>query len=109
MKKKICTVIIVFLYLVLLYLNTTPDYEMAGDIVTLSDTGKEVELSIIIHKFWKTNEYVEKIAREHAKINGIPDSLTVNVYLSRYCLRKGYKYRTFQVTFTGSPPKKQLL
>ncbi|MBU3876205.1 hypothetical protein HGO97_010310 [Faecalicatena sp. AGMB00832] len=109
MKKKIYAAIIVFLCMILLYLFTTPDYEMAGDICTLSDTGKEVELNVIVHKFWRTNELVEKIAREHARINGIPDSLVVNVYVSRFCLRRGYKFRTIQVTFTTAPSQKQLL
>lgn len=99
MKKKIYTVIIVFLCVTLLYSFAMPDYEMAGDWCILSDTGKEVELTVIIHKFWKIDECVEKIAREHAKINGIPDSLTINVYLCRYCMKKGHPSRTFQVNF----------
>ncbi len=102
MKKKIYAVTAVILCLVLLYIFTVPDYEMAGDWSVLTDTGKEVELTVIVHKFWKIDECVEEIAREHARINGIPDSLLVHVYLSRCCLKKGYKLRTIQVTFTGT-------
>ena len=90
-------------------MKLTPDYIIVSDRSTLSDTGKDVELNVVEYKVWLTDYAAREIAVEHARINGVPDSLVINMYHSRMCLKNGHKYKTIEVHYTGSESRQKQL
>lgn len=108
MKKIYCITMTVILCFFLIY-RLSPDYVIADDWSTYSEAGKEVELNVIDYRYWKMDEHVLEIAKEHARVNGTPASLMINMYYSHICLEKGEKFDTVEVHFTGTDPQMQLL
>lgn len=108
MKKRGCIIILAGICLIII-MKLTPDYVIVSNWSTLSDAGKEVEINVIEYKIWMTEDAAREIAEEHARINGIPDSLVINMYHSRLCLRNGHKYKIIEVHYTDSEPQDQQL
>lgn len=100
MKRKLGIAIAALtLTIAVIYIHI-PDYQVVHDRNILTDQSREVELDVIIYKFWTAQSMAEEIATKHAQINGTPNSMVLKVYLSRYCLRKGYgPYTTISVNF----------
>ncbi|RHR22886.1 hypothetical protein DWX43_20705 [Clostridium sp. AF19-22AC] len=108
MKKRGCIIILIGIFLIIIT-KLTPDYIIVTDRSTLSDTGKDVELNVVEYKIWLTEDAARKIAVEHARINGVPDSLVINMYHSRMCLKNGHKYKTIKVHYTDSDSRHKQL
>ena len=54
-------------------------------------TNRDTELRVIVYQYWNTNEVVEEIETEHNQINGIPTTLIINLYHSKWSLQNGYE------------------
>ena len=50
---------------------------------------RETEIKVVVYKYWNLNEIIKSIEQEHNKINGVPTSLEINLYYSRWHSRHG--------------------
>ena len=93
MKKKRYFIIISILLAIILYYTILPDYHiLTSSIVTFSnDDVRNIELQVIAYHYLNIDKLIQKIEAEHNQLNGVPSTLTINLYRSKWSLRNGYK------------------
>ena len=83
--------IILILLAGVLYHISLPDYLVFNSMSFSNGTNRDTELRVIVYQYWNTNEVVEEIETEHNQINGIPTTLIINLYHSKWSLQNGYE------------------
>ena len=91
MKRKILVILIsLFLLSAIGYYISLPDYVIVNSMSFSSENIRDRELKAVIYKYYDIDDTVEAIEQEHNRINGIPTSLEINLYYSRWHLRHGF-------------------
>lgn len=85
--KAICTALCLFL--IFSYCVNLPDYSVVNSMSFSSANTRETEIKVVVYKYWNLNEIIKSIEQEHNKINGVPTSLEINLYYSRWHIRHG--------------------
>ena len=92
MKKKLLFITIILPLLIgVLACISLPDYLVFNSISFSSGVDRNTELQVIAYQYWNTDEVVEEIEEEHNQINGIPTTLTINLYHSKWSFQNGYE------------------
>ena len=90
MKRKIIVATItILLYLAIGYYISLPDYEVVNSMSFSSENTRDTEIKVVVYKLIDVDKTVRRIEEEHNKINGVPTSLEINMYRSRWFLRHG--------------------
>ena len=102
----------ILMLVVLLLIGTyiqKPEYKIYSAFSRSGGDTRETELFVIVYKPWDTDGTIFRIVRQHNKMNGTPNRLTIHLYHSKYALNHGKAY--YIVTFeyledeiTGPPP-----
>lgn len=90
------TLVLVVLLLIGAYIQK-PEYKIHSIFSGSGGNTRETELFVIVYKPWDTDGTVSRIVRQHNKMNGTPNRLTIHLYHSQYALNYGRVYYT--VTF----------
>lgn len=88
-KKSAIILIIFFLSIGILYYLSLPDYHVFNSMSFSNQDTRDTELNVIVYRHWGIDELVQEIREEHAKINGTPTTLEINLYYSKWHLRSG--------------------
>lgn len=92
MKKKLFIIVICFsIFVSITYYLNLPDYHVLSSISFSNNSTRDTEMNVVIYHYWKIDQIYIDVEKEHNKINGTPSSLTINLYLSKFFLKKGYK------------------
>lgn len=92
MKKKFITIFFALcLFTGILYYINLPDYYVFNSMSTSSQDTRDTTLKVVVYKYWKIDDTILKIEKEHNKINGTPTTLEINLYYSKWFLRHGGK------------------
>lgn len=90
MKRKILLIFIAFILLFGIgFYISLPDYVVVNSMSFSSENTRDTELKAVIYKYYDIEDTIEAIKQEHNRINGIPTSLEINLYYSRWHLRHG--------------------
>lgn len=90
MKRKIITAAIaILLPLAAGYYISLPDYEVVNSMSFSSQNTRDTEIKVAVYKLIDVDGTVRHIEEEHNKVNGVPTSLEINMYRSRWFLRHG--------------------
>ena len=89
------TLLLVALLLIGAYIQ--PEYKIHSIFSGSGGNTRETELLVIVYKPWDTDGTVSRIVKQHNKMNGTPNWLTMHLYHSQYALNHGRAYYT--VTF----------
>lgn len=90
-KKLLLSIIILVLIAGVLYYISLPDYLVFNSMSFSNGANRDTKLQVIVYQYWNTNEVVEEIETEHNQINGIPTTLIINLYHSKWSLQNGYE------------------
>ena len=71
-----------------------PEYKIHSIFSGSGGDTRETELFVIVYKPWDTDGTVTRIVRQHNKMNGTPNRLTIHLYHSKYALNHGQAYYT---------------
>ena len=101
MWKRLCRRLVLMLVVCLMigaYIQK-PEYKIHSIFSGSGGNTRETELFVIVYMYkpWDTDGTVSRIVRQHNKMNGTPNRLTIHLYHSRYALNHGRAYYT--VTF----------
>lgn len=102
MWKRLCRRLVLTLVVCLLigaYIQK-PEYKIHSIFSGSGENTRETELFVIVYKPWDTDGTVSRIVRQHNKMNGTPNRLTIHLFHSQYALNHGRAYYTviFEVT-----------
>ncbi len=90
MKKKFIAIFFTLcLFVGILYYLSLPDYHVFNSISTSNQNTRDTALKVVVYKYWKIDDTILKIEKEHNKINGTPTTLEINLYYSRWLIRYG--------------------
>lgn len=99
MKKKI----LVFLMILAVGFNhyyNLPDYRIINAMSFCTNTTRDTNLTVIIYKYWDIDSIISEIEAEHNKINGIPTTLKLDIYLSQKHMQQANKpFKTVQFRY----------
>lgn len=88
-KKTILLPILFILFLGICYYVHLPDYQEMGSISFSNHDTRDTELNVIVYRYWDIDGLVQEIRDEHDRINGIPTTLELRLYHSKWGLRHG--------------------
>lgn len=89
-KRKITALCITLcVFMIFSYYVSLPDYSVVNSISFSGENTRETEIKVVVYKYWNLNETIKSIELEHNKINGIPTSLEINLYYSRWHIKHG--------------------
>lgn len=92
MKKKLFIIAIcIGIFITITYYLSLPDYHIFNSMSFSTDSSRDTEMNVVIYHYWKIDQIYMDIEKEHNTINGTPSSLTINLYLSEFFLKRGYK------------------
>lgn len=90
MKRKITAMCITLcIFLTFFYYVSLPDYSVVNSISFSGENTRETEIKVVVYKYWNLNKTIKSMVQEHNKINGVPTSLEINLYYSRWYIRHG--------------------
>ncbi len=92
MKKKLLFIITVLILLIgILYYISLPDYLIFNSISFSNGSNRNTELQVTVYQYWNIDDVIKEIENTHNQINGIPTTLTINLYHSKWSFRNGYE------------------
>ena len=96
--QRLCRLILMLVVLLLIsaYIQK-PEYIIYSIISGSGGDTRDTELFVIVYQPWDTDGTVSRIVKQHNKMNGTPNRLTMHLYHSQYALNHGRAYYT--VTF----------
>ena len=97
-KKTILIGIAVLILFSWIYYIQLPDYRIWNSRSNGNGSEKETELNVIIYKYMDGT--IIEIEEEHNKIDGMPATLEINVYLSVWQIKEGFDpYKTVDIDY----------
>lgn len=92
--KKIIVVTSLCLILGITYYISLPDYLIYNSTSDCTSDTRNARLNIIIYKYWDIKETVRTIEMDHNTLNGLPSTLEINLYYSKWQLQHGEPFET---------------
>lgn len=97
MKKNICLCIVVIVCTIVLFRNVcdfhlenVPDYKIHQSFITGAGNYKSVNLKVIVNiDDYEMGQLFDSIKKEYIKLNGVPDSLYIELFDSQYTFENG--------------------
>lgn len=101
MKKKIIyTTIILIFSVCIIYYILLPDFHIFSGMSFCHGTNRITTLHVIVYQYHDTDKIIKDIENEHNNINGIPSTLTINLYRSKYQLQnRSNPFRTITIKY----------
>ncbi|SHK32142.1 hypothetical protein SAMN02745243_02713 [Hespellia stercorisuis DSM 15480] len=88
MKRKIIIIVLTLCLLTGIYCYTKlPEYHITNSMSTSNQDSRNTQLKVIVYKYFKINNTIQKIKSEHNRINGTPTTLKINLYYPKWFLR----------------------
>lgn len=84
MKKQFIVILFILcLFAGISYYINLPDYHVFNSLSLSSQNTRDTTLDVVVYKYWKIDNTIQKIEEEHNKINGTPTTLEINLYYSQ--------------------------
>ncbi len=88
-KKVIIVTILLTLVAGWMYYERLPDYRVYHSYAMSGDNFRDVDIDIIVYKYYHSEKLYKEIELDHNRINPTPTKLVINLYYTKNAILKG--------------------